>query len=138
MRRLARIAAKFGISCRLAAMEDSSAEVRSARGSEFVSSDEMAMVSGCAQFIAAVIVFEVSALPETMVWWQESESRSPAAICAGQWLGVAQSVPQRGAMNIASMVTVAIAAGRCCRSARFMVKVNATPDEGTASNHELE
>ena len=83
-RRLARIAARVGISCCLVASEDSSVEVRSVRDSGFVSSGVMAIVSDCAQFIAAVITPGAPAFPDIVAWWQESESRCGAATCAGQ------------------------------------------------------
>ena len=83
-RRLARIAGRVGISWCVVGNEDSSVEVRSVRGNGFVSSGAMAIVSDCAQFAAAVIAPEVSALLDIAVWWQESESLCAPAICAGQ------------------------------------------------------
>jgi len=54
------------------------------RDSGFVSSGVMAIVSDCAQFIAAVITPGAPAFPDIVAWWQESESRCGAATCAGQ------------------------------------------------------
>jgi hypothetical protein len=136
-RTLARLAARVGISWCVPAIEDSTVDVRSARHGEFVSSGAMAIVSDCAQFIAAVITPEASASPDIATCWQASEPSWAAGAPAGQWLGVAQSVPQRGAMNIARMVSVAIAAGTLFGSACFMPKVNATLNGGAASNYEL-
>jgi hypothetical protein len=64
VRRLAPVVAKGGFCGSIAVIENAGGENRSGRDGEIVSSDVIAMVSGCAQVIAGVIAPEASALSD--------------------------------------------------------------------------
>jgi hypothetical protein len=110
-KRLAEAVPKNGCCPSIAAIEDAGAEVRSDLNGKFVSSGATAKVSSCGQVTAGVDALVASELSDIVTWWQASERRI-AAVSAGQWLCFAHSVPHRGEMNIARIVSLAIAAGR--------------------------
>jgi len=112
VRRLAEAVPKNGCCPGIAAIEDAGAEVRSDLNGKFVSSGAMAKVSSCGQVTAGVDALVASELSDIVTWWQASEPRRIAAVSAAQWLCFAHSVPHRGEMNIARIVSLAIAAGR--------------------------